>query len=118
MADAMTRARKYLKKIDGAVSGSGGHDQTFRALSSIWRNFGNEISKDEFITLANEYNSRCEPPWSEKELQHMIDEVLKEVIPDTAPKYEARRQTNTPAKMPETPKPETTAEAPKDNKKF
>lgn len=90
MVDAMTRARKYLEKIPGAVSGSGGHDQTFKTLASLWYNFGNEITEDHFRILANDYNQRCQPAWSQKELEHKISDVLKNVKPKPAPNNSTR----------------------------
>ncbi|HRR32386.1 MAG TPA: phage/plasmid primase, P4 family [Candidatus Sumerlaeia bacterium] len=90
MVDAMTRARKYLEKFPGAVSGSGGHKQTFKTLASLWYNFGNEITEDHFRILANDYNQRCQPAWSQKELEHKISDVLKNVKPKPAPNNSTR----------------------------
>lgn len=63
------RALAYLKTIDGAVSGAGGHTQTLRAAVSLARGF--DLSEETtFQILWSEYNQRCSPPWSEKELRH------------------------------------------------
>jgi len=68
------RARKYLAKIAGAVSGQAGHDQTFAAARAMVYGFdlGEGVALD---LLLNEYNSRCLPPWSEKELRHKITDA-------------------------------------------
>lgn len=67
------RARKYLSKIPGAVSGAGGHTQTFNAVAAMM--FGFDLSTDATLDLLLEYNQRCDPPWSERELKHKIDSV-------------------------------------------
>lgn len=63
------RALAYLKTIDGAVSGSGGHTQTLRAAVSLARGFDLD-EETTFQILWSEYNQRCSPPWSERELWH------------------------------------------------
>jgi putative DNA primase/helicase len=65
------RARKYLDAIPGAVSGSGGHNQTFHVACVLVLGFG--LTKAEALGLLSEYNQKCEPPWSEAELQHKIE---------------------------------------------
>ena len=65
------RARRYLDTIPGAVSGSGGHDQTFKAACSLVLGFN--LTKAEAFVLMSEYNNRCEPRWSERELRHKIE---------------------------------------------
>jgi len=94
---------------------AGGHPKTFGALASIWRNFGNEITEEQFITLANEYNSRCEPPWSAKELQHKIDDVFKKIKTNPAPKSTARRNNPPTVQKLTAPKPDANASTTKKN---
>lgn len=68
------RARKYLAKMDPAVSGQRGHDALFAAARVlVW---GFRLSDaDAYDLLANEYNPRCLPPWSEKEIRHKVSEA-------------------------------------------
>jgi len=67
--DLEARASCYLAKIGGAISGQGGHRQTWDAALALARGF--RLSEDQtFRLLRDEYNSRCEPRWSDKELQH------------------------------------------------
>lgn len=75
--DAKTqRARAYLARIPAAVSGDGGHTQTFNAVAHVM--FGFDLDRDTtFSIIANDYNPRCDPPWSEKELQHKIKSVAE-----------------------------------------
>ena len=69
--EVLARARAYLKTIPGAVSGQGGHDITWDTAVKVVRGFG--LSEEEgYDLLAAEYNPRCQPPWSEKELRHKV----------------------------------------------
>ena len=64
------RIRAYLAKIPGAISGSGGHNQTFTVACILlhgWR-----LSDSEAFSYLLEYNQRCVPPWSEHELRHKL----------------------------------------------
>jgi hypothetical protein len=70
------RARKYLDTIPGAVSGQDGHGQTFKAACALVLGFC--LTKPEAMVLLSEYNRRCEPPWSERELLHKLDSADKQ----------------------------------------
>jgi hypothetical protein len=70
------RARKYLAKMPPAVSGQGGHDATFHAACTLVLGFG--LGRTQALTLLSEWNERCDPPWSEKELEHKIDDANKQ----------------------------------------
>ena len=69
------RARKYLGKMPPAVSGGGGHDQTIYVAGKLIRGFG--LPREQALQLLREYNQRCKPPWSEKELAHKIDDAIE-----------------------------------------
>lgn len=68
------RVRRYIASMDPAISGSGGHRQTFRAACVI---AGNVDSYAEQEALLAEYNLRCQPPWSKGELAHKLDGARK-----------------------------------------
>jgi hypothetical protein len=73
-AARVERARKYLARIPGAVSGDGGHTQTFNAVAVVM--FGFDLDADTTYSLiASDYNPRCDPPWKESELRHKIKSV-------------------------------------------
>lgn len=72
---ALERARAYIATMPGAVSGQGGHDQTFNAACRAAVDFG--LNRDEVRLVLEEFNARCSPPWSEKELEHKVDEAMK-----------------------------------------
>jgi|GEM_PF-3670559 len=69
------RARKYVATILGAVSGSGGHNETFRVACVVVRGF--DIPTDQAFDVLAEWNETCQPPWSEHELRHKIDSAEK-----------------------------------------
>lgn len=72
----LRRARAYLAKVEGAVSGRRGHDRTFRAACVLVQKFG--LSIEQAFPLLWEWNvARCQPPWSERELLHKLDDARK-----------------------------------------
>ena len=69
-------ARLYLPSCDEAKSGSGGHDQTLKVADKVAVGFG--LSDDEALdALWEEWNPRCRPPWTRKELAHKVAEARK-----------------------------------------
>lgn len=72
----LKRARAYLAKIPQGISGQGGHNRTFHAARVVV--FGFDLDRESALKLLmEEYNPRCEPPWSEKELRHKVDDADK-----------------------------------------
>jgi len=71
----MDRARAYLKKIPGAVSGQQGHTNTFVAALKVIRGF--DLNDDEAYVVLSEWNETCSPPWTERELRHKIADAQK-----------------------------------------
>lgn len=68
--DRVDRARAFLRHIDPAVTGRHGDLQTFRVCCRIVRGF--DLSDDEAMRALAEWNVRCEPPWSERELEQKV----------------------------------------------
>lgn len=66
--------RSYLNTLPPAVSGAGGHPATFRAACECVR-FG--LGDSEALSLLLEYNRRCSPPWTEKELAHKLADARR-----------------------------------------
>ncbi len=65
------RARKYLAKMDHAVSGQDGHGTTFKAACVLVLGF--ELAQADALQLLLEWNQGCQPPWNEKELRHKVE---------------------------------------------
>lgn len=61
------RARRYLASIPPAIAGQHGDAQTFRACCRLVRGF--TLTDEEALELLVEWNARCKPPWSERDLR-------------------------------------------------
>lgn len=73
-ADVERRALAYLDRMDPAISGQGGHSATYAAATALVHGF--QLSPDRALAILLEhYNPRCEPPWSERELRHKVDDA-------------------------------------------
>jgi replicative DNA helicase len=70
------RARKYLSSMPAAVSGQNGHKATFHAACVLVLGFCLQL--ESAYRLLCEFNERCQPPWSEKELRRKVDEANKQ----------------------------------------
>ncbi|TWU62287.1 bifunctional DNA primase/polymerase [Crateriforma conspicua] len=73
-ADVEQRAIAYLNAMPPAIAGTGGHSQTFAAATALVHGFSIEPDRALAI-LQTEYNPRCVPPWSDRELQHKINQA-------------------------------------------
>lgn len=70
------RARAYLATVEGGVSGQKGHFRCFRAACILVQKFG--LSYEQAWPIFVEWSERaCEPPFSEKELQHKLLDAVK-----------------------------------------
>ena len=70
MITTIERAGRYVQKCPGAVSGQGGHDQTFHVASLLMNGFG--LGEHDALTVLRDWNGSCLPPWSESDLVHKI----------------------------------------------
>ncbi|MFN9132653.1 MAG: bifunctional DNA primase/polymerase, partial [Phycisphaerales bacterium] len=70
----LRRAAAYLDRIPPAISGSGGHSQTYTAATAMVHGFALD-PEAAFSLLWDRYNPRCDPPWSEKELRHKVTDA-------------------------------------------
>lgn len=91
------RAVSYIAKMPEAIAGAGGHPATWAVACVLACGF--DLSEDDtFRILWNEYNPRCSPTWSEKELRHKAQQArerarLAKGYLLTGPAYEsAQRQ--------------------------
>lgn len=70
------RARRYLAKCEPAISGAHGHDQTFVVAMKLTRGFGLS-AHDAYALLASDYNPRCKPAWSTRELRRKVNQTAE-----------------------------------------
>lgn len=70
----LCRARAYLAKCEPAIQGANGSRATFVVAAKLVHGF--ELSQEQaFDLLAEEYNPRCSPPWSERDLRRKVNEA-------------------------------------------
>ena len=75
----LERARAYVAKMPGAISGSGGHTQAMKVARACATGFG--LSESEILEVMREWSQRCSPPWSDRELQHKAKEAANKPDP-------------------------------------
>jgi hypothetical protein len=71
--ERVRRARAYVAKVEGAVSGQGGHNRTFRVACLLRQRFG--LSYEQAWPVFKEWNQRCEPPWCDRDLAHKLTDA-------------------------------------------
>ena len=72
--DVERRALAYLDAMPPAISGQGGHNTTYAAATVLVHGFGIPPDRALELLLAH-YNPRCQPPWTEKELRHKVEDA-------------------------------------------
>lgn len=70
------RATNYLATMSASVSGSQGHKACWAAALALVKGFSLS-PRDALSLLASDFNPRCQPPWSDKELRHKINQAEK-----------------------------------------
>lgn len=75
----LERARAYVARMEGAISGSGGHTQAMKVARACATGFG--LCESEILEVMREWNGRCYPPWSERELAHKAKEASSKPDP-------------------------------------
>jgi putative DNA primase/helicase len=76
----LEHAGKYVDAMPPAIAGENGSKATFAAACSLVLGF--DLSPDAaFPILAERFNPRCAPPWSDAELRHKLDDANKKPGP-------------------------------------
>lgn len=76
------RAARYVEGLSGAVSGQGGHDQTFDAACALVKGF--DLTPEEAGPILRRWNQGCSPPWTDRELDHKLTQADRK--PDDKPR--------------------------------
>jgi hypothetical protein len=71
------RARKYVESCPDAISGQGGHAATFRVACALVHGFA--LNDTDAMMLMMEFNGRCNPKWSERDLRHKLNSAGRAV---------------------------------------
>ena len=74
--NALHFAREYVASQPPAIAGSKGHNATFRVACRL---VGFGLTDAQTLELLREFNARCQPPWTEKELRHKVQDARKKV---------------------------------------
>lgn len=99
------RARRYVATMEPSVSGQDGHKKCFAAACKLVIGFGLG-EEDSYKILANDFNPRCVPPWSEKDLRHKVKSAMKQegergkLAGDDIPPWEKPQEQQEPEKRP------------------
>lgn len=72
---SVERARRYAAAIPPAVAGAHGDVHTFRVCCRLVRGFS--LSDEEALAALAEWNARCLPPWSERELRDKVSSARR-----------------------------------------
>lgn len=71
--DQISRAWEYIRTAEPAIEGSGGSNRAMSVAWNLVQRFG--LSEDEALPLMRDWSARCQPPWSEKELIHKLNDA-------------------------------------------
>ena len=109
-ADVAERARKYVAKPPAAIAGQSGHNAAFRIACILMKDFA--LPLEDALPIYREWNETCQPPWSEKEMLHKLEDAAKQpgpvgkLLQDNRPARADRRAANRQAAEVETTKQE------------
>jgi hypothetical protein len=73
--DRQARARQFLTTVEPAVLGRHGDLRTFRICCRMVRGF--DLSDAEALSVMSEWNGRCQPPWSDRELLNKLQNARR-----------------------------------------
>jgi hypothetical protein len=68
--DRVDRAQRYLAGVPPAVAGQHGDLLTFRVCCRLARGFA--LDDGDAVRVLSEWNERCQPPWSDRELRDKL----------------------------------------------
>ena len=69
-AHVLRRARAYMAQVPPAIEGKGGDQQTFKVACTLVRGF--DLSDAEVRDVLHDWNARCVPPWTARDLDDKL----------------------------------------------
>jgi hypothetical protein len=88
-ADAYIRARRYLEALPPAIAGEHGDLHTFRVCCRLVRGFA--FSDADAVSLLADWNARCRPPWSDRDLMDKVSRARQYGREPVGGRLEAQR---------------------------
>ena len=76
----LARAEAYADSYPPAISGQDGHGVTFRLACVLVNGF--DLGEGPALQILERWNSTCQPPWSEQELEHKIRDAASKGAQD------------------------------------
>ncbi|MGB7217952.1 MAG: DNA-primase RepB domain-containing protein [Vicinamibacterales bacterium] len=73
--DLIERARRYLDRVAPAIAGQHGDLHTFQVCCRIVRGF--DLDEGAAVAALRQWNDRCQPPWSDRDLQAKVRHALR-----------------------------------------
>lgn len=73
VVDVAERARRYVEAMQIAISGAGGHNALFAVACTV--SVGFALPDPVAIELLRYYSAKCQPPWTERELFHKLNQA-------------------------------------------
>ena len=89
--ERLASARKYVRKMAPSIQGQRGHDRLFAAAMTLRERFDLDAEGIR-AGLLEEFNPRCKPEWSDKEIEHKVNEAMKKGDPMQSQAYPRRSQ--------------------------
>jgi hypothetical protein len=77
-SSVIDRAREHLAGMPPAIQGEDGSGKAFAAACALIIGFG--LTVEQALPLYREYSSRCQPPWSEAELLHKLQDAARKAV--------------------------------------
>lgn len=71
------RARAYVQRMPGGVAGQYGHTAMFNAVAAVMIGFDLDEQTTRSI-IEHDYNPRCDPPFSDREIDHKLASVAEQ----------------------------------------
>lgn len=108
------RASRYVSHMDASIAGSGGHNALWAATLALVKGFALPTAEAGAILLS-EFNPRCQPAWSKREIEHKLDNAEKAksetgYLLGDAPGYEYQAPRQVTPREPESEEPFTLAD--------
>jgi RecA-family ATPase len=73
--DVVAHARAYIAAMPASISGQGGHSAAYSVACTLIQGFG--LNLQDAMMLFREYNTRSDPFWNEKEIEHKMKSAEK-----------------------------------------